>query len=262
MTDAALVEENARLRARLAETGASLAEAQEAQRRLEGIVRELRREKFGRASEKLDPEQFNLPLEDVEIARGVLEAAQEKARRALTGATDDTERPPKRTRGHLPKHLPGIERVIEPESILCPCGRGEMAKIGEDVSERLDIVPAQLRVLVTRRPRYACRRCSGAVVQAHAPEHVVPGGLPTEALIAVRHRARTDGATMAHHRLQVRRPPAVSVIGRVWSMAMTVQRAGPYFCPWSACRHKMRTVEVGMLLYSTSASIRPWANPS
>jgi transposase len=59
-----------------------------------------------------------------------------------------------------------------------------MAKIGEDVSERLDVVPAQLRVLVTRRPRYACRRCSGTVVQAHAPEHVVPGGLPTEALIA------------------------------------------------------------------------------
>ena len=59
-----------------------------------------------------------------------------------------------------------------------------MARIGEDASERLDIVPAQFRVLVTRRPRYACRRCSGAVVQAHAPEHVVPGGLPTEALIA------------------------------------------------------------------------------
>ena len=59
-----------------------------------------------------------------------------------------------------------------------------MAKIGEDVSERLDVIPAQLRVLVTRRPKYACRRCSGAVAQAHAPEHVVPGGLPTEALIA------------------------------------------------------------------------------
>jgi len=59
-----------------------------------------------------------------------------------------------------------------------------MTKIGEDVSERLDVVPAQLRVLVTRRPRYACRRCSGAVAQAHAPEHGVPGGLPTETLIA------------------------------------------------------------------------------
>lgn len=59
-----------------------------------------------------------------------------------------------------------------------------MAKIGEDVNERLDVIPAQWRVLVTRRPKYACRRCSGAVVQAHAPERVVPGGLPTEAAIA------------------------------------------------------------------------------
>ena len=42
-----------------------------------------------------------------------------------------------------------------------PCGCGEMAKIAEDVSERLDVIPAQLRVLVTRRPKYACRRCSG-----------------------------------------------------------------------------------------------------
>ena len=185
MIHAALAEENARLRARLAETEAALADAQESQRRLESIVSELRREKFGAKSEKLDPDQFNLPLEDVEVAQGVLEAAQERARQALKGGTDQ-DCPPKRNRGHLPKHLPRIERVIEPETTSCPCGCGcgEMAKIGEDVSERLDIVPAQLRVLVTRRPRYACRRCSGTVVQAHAPEHVVPGGLPTEALIA------------------------------------------------------------------------------
>lgn len=184
MNDIALAEENAHLKARLAETEAALADAVEAQRRLESIIGELRRETFGARSEKLSPEQFNLPLEDVEIAQGILDAAQEKARRALKGKVNDAERPVKRNRGHLPEHLPRIERVIEPESTLCPCGCGEMTKIGEDVSERLDIVPAQLRVLVTRRPRYACRRCSGAVVQAHAPEHVVPGGLPTEALIA------------------------------------------------------------------------------
>ena len=184
MTDTALAEENALLKARLAETEAALADAVEAQKRLESIVSELRREKFGRRSEKLDPEQFNLPLEDVELAQGVLDAAQEKARRALKGQGAAESGVPKRNRGHLPKHLPRIERVIEPKSTLCPCGCGAMARIGEDVSERLDVVPAQLRVLVTRRPRYACRRCSGAVVQAHAPEHVVPSGLPTEALIA------------------------------------------------------------------------------
>ena len=55
--------------------------------------------------------------------------------------------------GHLPLHLPRIERVIETASTQCPCGCGEMARIGEDVSERLDVIPAQFRVLVTRRPK-------------------------------------------------------------------------------------------------------------
>ncbi len=75
-------------------------------------------------------------------------------------------------------------RVIEPESTLCPCGCGEMAKIGEDRSERLDIVPAQLRVIVTVRPRYACRACERGVVQALAPARLIEGGLPTESALA------------------------------------------------------------------------------
>lgn len=185
MNDVSLIAENARLKAQLAETEAALAESREAQERLEKMVRQMQREKFAARSEKLSPEQFNLPLEELAIAEGMLAAAQEKAEAALKGKTPGAEQPPpKRNRGHLPPHLPRIERVIEPKSTLCPCGCGEMTKIGEDVSERLDVIPAQLRVLVTRRPRYACRHCSGAMAQAHAPEHVVPGGLPTEALIA------------------------------------------------------------------------------
>ena len=184
MDPAEFARENTLLKARLAELEAALADAKEAQQRLESIVTLLRREKFGARSEKLSPDQFNLPLEDVELAQGVLEAAQEKAEAALNGKSAGDNRRPRRNRGHLPAHLPRVERVIEPASTLCPCGCGEMAKIGEDVSERLDVIPAQFRVLVTRRPKYACRRCSGAVAQAHAPEHIVPGGLPTERLIA------------------------------------------------------------------------------
>jgi transposase len=184
MTIAALSEENARLKALLAQTQTALADAEEARRRLEVIVSELRRDKFGARSEKLSTEQHNLPLEDVEIAQGILDAAQEKADAVIKGKSADGAPPRNRNRGQLPAHLPRVERVIEPESTLCPCGCGEMAKIGEDTSERLDVIPAQMRVLVTRRPKYACRRCSQAVAQAHAPEHVVPGGLPTEALIA------------------------------------------------------------------------------
>ena len=167
-----------------AEHQAALAVAEEARRQLVTIVSDLRHEKFGARSEKLSADQFNLPLEDVEIAQGLLDAAQEKAEAAISGKSAGSSSSHNRNRGHLPAHLPRVERVIEPESTLCPCGCGAMTKIGEDVSERLDVIPAQLRVLVTRRPKYACRRCSGAVVQAHAPEHVVPGGLRTESLIA------------------------------------------------------------------------------
>lgn len=191
MDIASLSEENATLKALLEQTQAALAEHQaalaaseEARRRLESMLGDLRREKFGAKSEKLNPDQYNLVLEDVEVAQGVLDAAQEKAEAAIRGKAESKPRPGNRNRGRLPAHLPRVERTIEPKSTMCPCGCGEMAKIGEDVSERLDVIPAQFRVLVTRRPKYACRRCSGAVVQAHAPEHVVPGGLPTEALIA------------------------------------------------------------------------------
>ncbi len=120
----------------------------------------------------------------------MLEAAQEKAEAALRGTGAQTNRKPKRNRGHLPPHLPLVERMIEPAStqwLPMEChwserqwrrGCGEMTKIGEVVSERLDVIPAQFRVLVTQRPKYACRHCSQVMAQAHAPEHVVPSGLP------------------------------------------------------------------------------------
>ena len=87
-------------------------------------------------------------------------------------------------RGALPKHLPREEIVIEPDDQTCPGCRAEMHRIGEDVAERLDVIPAQFRVIVTRRPRYGCRACEGAVVQAPAPARLIEGGLPTEALVA------------------------------------------------------------------------------
>ena len=59
-----------------------------------------------------------------------------------------------------------------------------MARIGEDRSERLDITPARFRVIVTIRPKHACRRCAGAMAQAAAPAHLIEGALPTEALLA------------------------------------------------------------------------------
>jgi transposase len=74
--------------------------------------------------------------------------------------------------------------VIEPEDSACPCCGGAMHVIGEDRSQRLDVIPAQYRVLVTRRPKYACRACQEAVVQAAAPARLIEGGLPTERMVA------------------------------------------------------------------------------
>lgn len=90
----------------------------------------------------------------------------------------------KRNIGALPKHLERIEEVIEPVSLDCPCCAGRLHRIGQDVAEALDGVPAQLRVLRTVRPKYACRACEGAIVQAPARGRVFEGGMATTALIA------------------------------------------------------------------------------
>ncbi len=138
--------ENADLRARNAELAALNA-------RLEHLAKEMRRARFGPRSEKLDPDQLELAFEDIETA---MAEAQEKHDTAT--AAPGQARPVPQSRGSraLPKDLPREERVIEPESLTCPCGCGDMVRIGEDRSERLDITPAQFRVLVTIRPRYAC----------------------------------------------------------------------------------------------------------
>ena len=93
-------------------------------------------------------------------------------------------KPANRNRGALPAHLPRYEVVIDIESKECPCCGGALHVIGDDRTEMLDLVPAQLRVKVVCRPRYGCRACEGAVVQAPAPERPIDGGMATEALVA------------------------------------------------------------------------------
>lgn len=87
-------------------------------------------------------------------------------------------------RGALPTHLPRIDVVVYIEDKTCPCCQGELHRIGEDRSERLDLVPAQFRILVTRRPKYACRACEDGLMQVPARARLIEGGLPTEATVA------------------------------------------------------------------------------
>src|SRR3954470_22701137 len=146
------------------------------------LIRQLQRDRFGRRSERLDPDQLQLGLEDLEQTVAAAEAAQEEA-----ATRSGTPRPPRvrrRNLGALPAHLPRVEVLVDVEDKSCPCCGGDLHAIGEDTSEMLDLVPAQLRVKVIRRPRYACRACEEGVVQAPAPERPITGGMATEALLA------------------------------------------------------------------------------
>lgn len=159
-----------------------LAASKETVERLQLLVKEYERARFGKRSEKLDPDQLQLVLEDIEIAIAeVQEREDDRARRSGRPAT--RERAGRAARA-FPAHLPRVERVIEPESLACPCGCGLMVRIGEDRSSRLDVTPAQYRVIETVRPRYACPKGWAGVAQAPAPAHLIEGGVPTEALLA------------------------------------------------------------------------------
>src|SRR3954465_175666 len=149
--------------------------------RLRQIIKELQRHRFGRRAETLPEDQMLLGLEDVEQA-----AAGDAARADAANPAERASRSAKRrlNRGSLPKHLPRIEMVVDIDDHTCPCCGNALHRIGEDTGERLDIVPAQFRVLVVRRPKYACRGCENVVVQAPAPARLIEGGLPTEATVA------------------------------------------------------------------------------
>jgi len=149
--------------------------------RLGHLLQQLRRMQFGRRSEKLDADQLALAFEDIEQAIAGDEAGEDKK-----NPTAARERAKKRrvNRGTLPAHLPRVHVTITPEDTNCPCCRSPMHVIGEDAAERLDAIPAQYRVIVTHRPKYACRACEEAVVQAPALERLIKGGLPTEAMVA------------------------------------------------------------------------------
>ena len=111
---------------------------------------------------KLHPDQLNLALEDLEQAIAKTEATEEKTQ------TADAARKRRINRGVLPAHLPRTHETVAPADTNCPCCKKPMHVIGEETSERLDVIPAQYRVIITHRPRLACRACE-KIVEAPAP---------------------------------------------------------------------------------------------
>jgi len=175
---ALLAEQAAR---RHAEQRASGAEAVIAQLKL--LIAQMRHERFGASSERgrklLD--QLELQLEEAEAAATEADiGAESDAAAGDPAQSASTRRKP--VRAPFPAHLPR-ERVVIPGPTACPCCHGKLAKLGEDVTETLEVIPRQYKVIQTVRERFACRACE-AITQVPAPFHVIPRGRAGPELLA------------------------------------------------------------------------------
>ena len=140
-------------------------------------IARLRRVQFSAKSEVLSAEQRDLfddaMMQDLcatEAELDTLASPQPTTPRARTG------------RQALPEHLERIEVRHEPESCTCAICQSELVKIGEDISEQLDVEPAKFRVLRHIRPQYACRTCE-TVTAAPVPPAVIDGSLASTSLL-------------------------------------------------------------------------------
>ena len=118
---------------------------------LEQIIHAFQRTRFGQSAERIDAAQLALMLGQDPPPPPANDPA------VASAPTAPAAQSRQRNRGALPAHLERVEHVLDLADKGCPCCRRQMHCIGEDRTERLDVVPAQLRVRVTIRPRYACR---------------------------------------------------------------------------------------------------------
>ena len=151
--------------------------------KLRMLIKRLLRHRFGRRSEQLGADQLQFGLEDLEQTVAANQAGQEAADAAAGRQRRRSDAQPNRNHGALPDHLPRYEVVIDIEDHACSCCGSTLQVMGELRTEQLDIAPAQLRVRVTRRPRYVCNSCDNVPVVAPAPERPIDGGMATAALI-------------------------------------------------------------------------------
>ncbi len=187
MIDAA--QEITALRAQLAEREAELAVARAELtgaklliEQMKAQLAKLRRMQFGRSSEKLDTQiqQLELMLEDLEEGE-----ATRLAQLPTTGLAHPERQASRRqpVRRHLPDHLPREEIIHSPGEICPGCGGAHFSKLGEDVTEVLEKIPARLRVIRHIRPKLSCRDCE-TILQAPSPDLPITKGRPGPGLIA------------------------------------------------------------------------------
>ena len=163
----------AEARAADAEARATGAEAMIAHLKL--VIAKLRRDRFGASAERGRKLLDQLELELGEL---VAAAAEDAAKAEMTEGEEASrpEAPPRRepSRGPLPAHLPR-ERVVIPAPSACPCCGGVLSKLGEDITETLEVVPRRWKVIQTVRERFSCRSCE-TITQPPAPFHPIARG--------------------------------------------------------------------------------------
>jgi transposase/transposase-like protein len=176
----------------LAEARASGAEAMLAHLKL--MIAKLKRERFGRSSEHrrrlLD--QLELQLEELE-ATAAEDACAAKAAAVTQPRRDESVAPGagrrRPVRAPLLAHLPQ-ERVVIPAPPVCPCCQGKLVKLGEDVTETLEVIPRQWKVIQTVREKFSCRACE-RITQSPAPFHPIARGRAGAGLLAMVSTAST-----------------------------------------------------------------------
>jgi transposase len=236
--------EIAALRALLAEREAVLAE-RDAELRNAGFEIEklkvqlaaLRRDRYGKSSEKLNAQigQLEMLIGDREEDAAQAAAAAE-AREGAKGQPGKPRRPA--LRKPLPEHLPR-ETVLHEPVLACRCGctdPSRLTKLGEDVTEVLEKIPARLKVIRHVRPRYACRACE-AVLQAPAPDLPVEKGRPGPGLLAhVLVSKYLDGlplyrlsAILEREGVEIERQTLADWVGRgAWWLSRLAEAIGAY----------------------------------
>ena len=149
---------------------------------LQLLLAKLHRMQFGRKSEKLQRqiEQLELRLEELESHRSEKECNAAEPASVIASSTPTATKP---TRRALPDHLPRQTRRHEPKETVCPQCQGELRKLGEDVSEMLEYVPASFVVIRHVRTKLSCTKCD-CIVQAEAPSRPIERGVAGPGLLA------------------------------------------------------------------------------
>jgi transposase len=146
------------------------------------LLVKLHRMQFGRKSEKLQRqiEQLELRLEELESNGSEREPEAPKPAPVISASTSTAA---KRARRALPAHLPRQTRTHVPKETVCPQCQGELRKLGEDVSEMLEYVPASFVVIRHLRSKLSCTKCD-CIVQAEAPSRPIERGVAGPGLLA------------------------------------------------------------------------------